>query len=187
MIISCDCGEFEAKLTEFPNNTPGRLACYCKDCQAYLQKIDRADVLDEFGGTEVIPAYPKDVEFVKGVENLKCKRLSPNGLYRWSTQCCNSPIGNTRPGFPWVGIYHSAYKVKDPNALNTLGEIKSRIFGRDAKDGAQFKISNKIGFKAMLAVMPFILKGKIKKMSEPSPFYLADGKTPISEPELLPK
>jgi hypothetical protein len=187
MTISCDCGAFEAKLTEFPNNTPGRLACYCKDCQAYLNKIGRSDVLDEFGGTEVIPAYPKDVELVKGTENLKCSRLSPNGLHRWSTTCCNSPIGNTRPGFPWVGFYHSAYKAKDPNALNSLGDIRSRIFGRDAKAGAPFEISNKISFKAMLAVTPFIIKGKIKKMSESSPFYEADGKTPIREPELLPR
>ncbi len=187
MNISCDCGAFEAKLTAFPDNTPGRLMCYCKDCQAFTNKIDRADVLDEYGGTEIIPAYPKDVEFIQGVEKLKCNRLSPNGLYRWSTTCCNSPIANTRPAFPWVGIFHTTYKTKDPNALNSLGEIKSRIFGRDAKDGAPFDISNKIGFKAMMAVMPFILKGKLKKMSEPSPFFKADGETPIVEPVLLPR
>ncbi len=183
MEISCDCGAFVAKLKAFPKHTPGRLVCYCDDCQAYVEKIKRTDVLDQYGGTEVIPAYPREVEIIQGLDTLKCYRLSTKGGYRWTTSCCNSPILNTRPGFPWAGIFNTAYK--NPAALSELGEVKARIYGKYALDGAPFKISNKIAFKDMLVVMPFIIKGKILGMDKNSPFFYSDSSTSIVKPEIL--
>lgn len=185
MHISCDCGSFKAELLAFPRNSPGRLACYCKDCQAYLNKIDREDVLDEFGGSEIIPVYPSELKILQGRESLKCYRLTEKGLYRWAAGCCNTPLVNTRPGFPWAGIFHTAYKNSDPGSLDSLGEIKSRIFGRDAKGQPPFNISEKLGFQAMMTVMPFVIKGKMFKKSEGSEFFESDGRTPITTPEIL--
>ncbi len=185
MKISCDCGSFRANLISFPKNTPGRLVCYCRDCQVYAERLGRQDVLDGYGGTEVIPVYPKEIEILQGVDTLKCYRLTKNGTYRWATSCCNSPILNTRAEFPWAGILHTAYTSSEPNALSTLGEIRSRINGQHALDGAPFKISEKIKFKDMLVVMPFIIKGKILQMHKGSPFFEADNVTPICKPEIL--
>jgi len=185
MKISCDCGTFKAELTAFPKNTPGRLACYCKDCQAFLEKIERQDLLDSYGGTEIIPAFPKEVNILEGRDSLKCYRLTSDGLLRWATSCCNTPIMNIRPGFGWAGFFHSVYTNQDPDALSGLGDIKSRIFGRDAIQGAPFKISNKVGFKDMLTVLPFIIKGKLFKMHKPSDFFESDNITPVVEPEIL--
>ena len=185
MEIGCDCGLFSARLTAFPQNTPGRLVCYCKDCQQYLKLIDRPDLLDEFGGTQVIPAYPAEIDVVQGLDKLTCYRLTDAGLHRWATSCCNTPIANARPGFPWAGIMHCAYTNKDPDALSRLGEVKSRIFGRDAKAGAPFEISEKLGLKALLTVLPFVLKGKLLKLGRGSPFFQADNVTPIVEPVIL--
>ncbi|MBR9912194.1 MAG: hypothetical protein GYB33_17775 [Gammaproteobacteria bacterium] len=186
MNITCDCGAFVARLKSFPKHTPGRLVCYCDDCQAYVKKIKCSDVLDDYGGTEVIPAYPKEVEIVQGLDQLKCYRLSEHGTYRWATSCCNSPILNTRPGFPWAGILHTAYTRRNPTALSVLGEIKCRIYGKYALPGAPFRISNTIGLRDMLVVMPFILKGKILGMGKESPFFGPDNSTPLCVPELLP-
>ncbi len=183
MKISCDCGAFVAKLKDFPRNTPGRLVCYCDDCQAYAKKIQRTDVLDEYGGTEVIPVYPKEIEVIQGLDMLKCYRLSSKGVYRWATSCCNSPILNSKPGFPWAGIFNTAYK--DPAALSALGDVKARIYGKYALDGVPFKISEKIAFRDMLVVIPFIIKGKILGMDKKSPFFCSDNMTPIVEPEIL--
>jgi len=108
MKISCDCGTFKADLTAFPKNTPGRLVCYCKDCQEYLEKINRKDLLDNYGGTQVIPAYPKEVKIIEGGDSLKCYRLSSHGLHRGAAGCCNTPIINGKPGVCWAGIFHSA-------------------------------------------------------------------------------
>ena len=72
MEIQCQCGKFRARLKAFPNGTPGRLVCYCDDCQSYLRHLKRTDLLDAHAGTEVIPAYPADVEILQGKEQLKC-------------------------------------------------------------------------------------------------------------------
>ncbi len=181
-VISCDCGSFKATLTSFPANSPGRLVCYCRDCQEFLQKIDRADRLDEFGGTEIVPVYPAEISFLQGGEHLQCHQLSKAGLFRWTARCCNSPIANTRAGFPWAGLFHSTYTTADTEYLDNLGPVRSRIFGRDASKSAPFRISQKISFKDMLVVLPFILKGKLLGKHKNSPFFEDDDSTPICSP-----
>lgn len=185
MKIQCDCGAFKADLTAFPKNTPGRLACYCKDCQTFLHRLGRAELLDAYGGSEIIPVYPSEFTIISGEDKLRCNRLTQDGLYRWSTTCCNSPVANTKPNFPWIGILHSAYTASDPDSLTGLGPIRSRIFGRDATGDPPFKISQKLDLKAALAVLPFLLKGKLFGKSRNHPFFGPDGKTPIKEPEHL--
>lgn len=100
MEIQCDCGSFRASLTGLPRNTPRRLTCCCDDCQAFLRKINRPDLLDPFGGTEVIPAYPRETVLRTGAARLRCQRLSATGLYRWAAGRCSSPMGNTRRRYP---------------------------------------------------------------------------------------
>ncbi len=186
-IIQCECGKFQAELTHFPEHSPGRLACYCDDCQTYLHALGREDLLDSAGGTEVIPVYPADCKILSGQEVLKCNRLSPNGLYRWSTTCCNTPIANTRPGLPWLGIIYRAYTAKDPRVLeNTFGPVRSAIMGRFARGTPPPYVSSRIGFKDMLTVLPFLLKGKLLGRAKPSPFFRADGVTPIVAPIVVP-
>lgn len=185
MRIQCDCGAFQAELTHFPSHSPGRLMCYCADCQSFLEKIDRKDLLDAYGGTEVIPVYPNEIRILKGEDQLVCNRLSPQGLFRWSTCCCNSPVGNAQPKFPWFGILHNAYRAADPECLSRLGPVRSRIYGRDAKGEPPFPISRKLGFKDMLTVLPFLAKGFLGRKHKHSPFFNSDNVTPIVTPRLL--
>ncbi|WP_169542881.1 DUF6151 family protein [Sneathiella aquimaris] len=185
MKIQCQCGKVQAQLTGFPRHTPGRLVCYCNDCQNFLEKINRTDLLDEYGGTEVIPVYPSEIEILKGKEFLRCNRLTPEGLNRWTADCCNSPIANTKSNFPWAGLMHSVFTVEDPNFLQNFGPIRARIMGQYAKNNPAFKISDKISLLDMLKVFPFILKGKILKKHKHSPFFEDDGTTPVSPPKLL--
>ena len=186
MEIQCECGKFRAKLKAFPTNTPGRLVCYCDDCQSYLHYLKRDDLLDVNAGTEVIPAYPADVEILSGLEHLKCTRLSPNGTFRFSTSCCNTPIVNTRPKEPWAGFLRCVYTARDSHQLDqTLGPVRSRIMGRYAKGAPPAGTPEKFNLKAFVTVMPFILKGKLLKKSKPSPFFAEDGVTPIIAPHIL--
>lgn len=183
MEIQCECGKFRAKLKNFPYNTPGRLVCYCDDCQSYLHHLKRDDLLDANGGTEVIPAYPGDVEILSGKEHLKCMRLSPNGTFRFFTSCCNTPIVNTRPKEPWAGFLRCVFAAKDAHQINQmLGPVRSRIMGRYAKGVPPADTPEKFNLKAFLTVMPFMLKGKLLKKSKSSPFFAEDGITPITTP-----
>jgi hypothetical protein len=188
MEIQCECGKFRARLKAFPKNTPGRLVCYCDDCQSFLHHLKRDDLLDANGGTEVIPAYPADVEILSGAEQLKCTRLSPKGMFRFSTLCCNMPVANTRPNTPWVGFSRRVYTIKDPHQLDrTVGPIRSSIMGRFAKGTLPAGTAKNFSLKALLTVLPFIVKGKVFKKFKPSPFFTADGATAIVKPHVLSK
>ena len=122
--VSCDSGGVSATLLSFPKSTLGRLICHCRDCRSFLDKINRRDVLDSFGGAEIIPAYPCDIKFLQGVDNLVCYRLTERGLYRWAASCCKSPFANTKADFPWVGLFHTVYKAIDNDALVPLGDVR---------------------------------------------------------------
>lgn len=186
MEIQCECGQFRARLKAFPGNTPGRLVCYCDDCQRYLQHLGRSDLLDTNGGTEVIPAYPADVEVLHGLEHLACTRLSATGTHRFSTSCCNTPIANTRPGTPWAGFLRCAYAAQDALSLDqALGPVRSRVMGRYAKGTPPAGTPDKFNLNAFLTVMPFMLKGKLLRKAKPSPFFAADGHTAIVAPRVL--
>ncbi len=186
MEIQCECGKFRAELTQFPKDTPGRLRCYCDDCQAYMNFLNRGDLLDANGGTEVIPVYPSDVKILQGKEHLRCVRLSPNGTYRFSAKCCNTPIANTHHQRPWFGILRRMYTTKDPNYLDqTLGEVRASIMGKYAKGTPPAGTPQTFDFKGFLTVMPFILQGRVLGRKKPSPFF--DGETPVVTPYVLTK
>lgn len=188
MEIQCECGNFRARLKAFPKNTPGRLVCYCDDCQTYLHYLKRGDLLDVHGGTEVIPAYPADIELLSGREHLRCTRLSPNGTFRFTTSCCNTPIVNLRPGMPWAGLLRGVYTAKDADPLEqALGPIRSRVMGRYAKGTPPAGTPEKFNFKAVKSVLPFVLKGMLLRKAKPSPFFAEDGITPIVTPYILTK
>jgi hypothetical protein len=184
MEIQCECGKFRAELTKFPKNTPGRLKCYCDDCQAYLHHLKRTDLLDENGGTEIIPTYPADIKLIAGKEHVQCVRLIPKGMFRFATTCCNTPIANTDPKRPWAGVHRRMFTTKDPHKLdNALGPIKSSIMGKFAKGTPPPGTPQTFDFKGALIVFPYIIKGMILGKSKGSPFF--ENGQPITVPKIL--
>ena len=172
MQIQCKCGKFSVDLLKFPKNTPGRLKCYCDDCQAYLHHLQRADLLDENGGTEIIPLYPADVKILSGKEYLKCTRLSSKGMFRFATTCCNTPIANTGSKGPWAGFHRCMFASKNSDQLDqVLGKVKSSIMGKFAKGTPPPGTPQKFNFKGMKTVMPYILRGILLGKAKPSPFF----------------
>ncbi|MBX2993808.1 MAG: hypothetical protein KF681_03280 [Bdellovibrionaceae bacterium] len=189
MQIRCECGQLRAEIKHFPSEMPGRLACYCDDCQTYLMHIKRTDLfVDGAGGTEIVPIYPCNLSFSSGTERLTCLRLSPQGIFRWSANCCNTPIANVQPGFPWIGVFARPYVVEDKHRLdNTFGPIRSGIMGKFARGQKPEGVADKLDFKAFRSTFPFLLKGFLLRKAKGSPFFHGDGKTPIAEPIVLKK
>lgn len=186
MEIQCECGKLRARLKAFPKGTPGRLRCYCDDCQAYLHHLKREDLLDENGGTEIIPAYPNDVEFLSGKEQLRCLQLPQRRMVRFYTGCCNTPVANVQAGRPWAGFNRRVYTVKDPNKVDqALGPVRSSVMGKFAKGTPPAGTPQKFDLKSVMTVMPFILTGNLFKKANRSPFFKDDGVTPIVTPTLL--
>ena len=185
MKIQCDCKKFQAEVANFPKHTPGHTVCYCIDCQTYLHKLGRPEILDYAGGTDIIPVYPQDLHIESGKEHLGCLRLSPKGLHRWYVSCCNTPIGNLMPKFPWVGLVGHVFTA-DPKKLDEIvGPVKSRIHGQYATQTPPVGTSAKTTWSDLFVILPFLLKGFLTGKAKPSPFFAEDQVTPIKQPQIV--
>lgn len=109
-----------------------RFVCYCKDCQAFARFLERPDILDSAGGTDIFQMPPGRVKLTAGTDAVRCLRLSIQGVLRWYTVCCRTPIGNTAasPGFPLIAVIHS-FMVLGPDGGSrdeVLGAPLCRIY-----------------------------------------------------------
>jgi Family of unknown function (DUF6151) len=91
--VRCRCGEVRGIVTDPSPQTVNRVICYCDDCQAYAHQLGRADLLNAKGGSDIIQLAPAALSFTKGQDRIAGLRLTPKGLYRWYTRCCNTPVG----------------------------------------------------------------------------------------------
>src|SRR5690606_31591484 len=102
--LKCRCGAVRGEMQ--PRRAYTRATCYCKDCRAYARFLGQPGVLDEAGGTDVVPTAPATVRLTHGVEHLACMSLSPKGTLRWYAACCRTPLGNPsrNTGLPYLGL-----------------------------------------------------------------------------------
>jgi len=53
-----------------------RFVCYCTDCQVFARLLERPDVLDAAGGTDIFQMPAGHVKLTAGADALRCLRLS---------------------------------------------------------------------------------------------------------------
>src|SRR5215831_18143992 len=117
--LSCSCREVRGLVTDVAPNEVNRVVCYCDDCQAFLHRLDRADLLDDQGGTDIVQLAPASLSFVQGKERIVGLRLTPRGIYRWYASCCRMPLGNTLgPAIPFIGILAQAFESKTRSPIS---------------------------------------------------------------------
>ena len=139
--IKCKCGAVKGRIEN--TGTSNRLICYCTDCRAFAHFLGKATfVLDEQGGTEIVQVAQNRVGFCQGEDLLSAVRLSENGMIRWYSTCCGTPIGNTMASqkVAFIGLIHSCLDRQqmdndfgaDVAVLNTdtaLGQTKPKQHG----------------------------------------------------------
>jgi hypothetical protein len=105
--LRCRCGHVRGVASGVTPSAGLRFICYCGDCQAFSRFLRRPDVLDAAGGTDIFQMPIGRVKFMAGTDALRCLHFSEK-VFRWYTDCCKTPIGNTAgPRFPVVGLIHS--------------------------------------------------------------------------------
>ena len=133
--LRCRCGCIRGAARNVSPSTGLRFVCYCKDCQAFARFLDRADVLDPAGGTDIFHMPPGRVKIAAGADAMRCLQLSDK-ILRWYSGCCRTPIANTpaRPGFPVVGIVHSFmdHEAEGRSRDEVLGPPLCSIYERSA-------------------------------------------------------
>ena len=173
--LRCRCGEVRGIVTNASSRDVNRVVCYCDDCQAFAHQLGRADLLDPHGGSDIVQCAPAAVTFRSGQQHIVGLRLSPNGLYRWHTRCCNTPVGNTlTPRIPFVGIVAQAFD--DPDGA--FGKPVGAIFGKYAV-GTAPPGSTRLNLPLLLRAISRVLGWRLRGKSWPHPFFARDTGAPL--------
>lgn len=184
--LKCQCGKLKGQAFGPFRKKHSRAVCMCDDCQAYAHHLGQAsEILDSNGGTEIIALYPDQIKLTDGVENLKCLRLSSEGMFRWYAGCCHSAIANSAaPKLPFAGVVHTFIDLDEKEKDSIFGPVFVRFLAKYGNPPFPPNTYMKTPWILIITTLPFILKGFIKKKYLPSPFFQEDG-TPKVEPQVL--
>jgi hypothetical protein len=175
--LRCRCGEVRGTITGASSRTVNRVTCYCDDCQAFAHQLGRADLLNEKGGSDVVQVAPATLRFIQGQDRIAGVRLSPKGLYRWHTTCCNTPVGNTlNPAVPFVGLIAQTFDV--PHLDDVVGPPTGAIQGKFAVGEAPAG-STGLNLSLILGAIGKVLGWRLGGKIWPHPFFARETRAPI--------
>lgn len=181
--LSCECGQVKGIATNITPDNGNHVVCCCCDCQAFAHYLNKQDsTLDEFGGTRLYQTSQSQVKITQGADKIACLRLTPKGITRWYTSCCNTPLGNTlNANMPFIGIINS-FIQEDSDTAKALGPVRAYVQTQYAtKPPFNQPHHAKFPLSITLRIISKILGWKIRGMGKPSAFYDEKNK-PVVKP-----
>lgn len=182
--IKCSCSNVQGYLEGVSLESGNHLKCMCDDCQRFARHLgNESQILDDNGGTEIFQIPPSHIKFTQGQENLSCLRLTPKGILRWYTSCCNTPIANTISyKMAFAGVIINCLDFSNLNKDEVLGPIKYYCMAKycigDAPEGVDAGFSKILTLKIIVS----LLLGYVLKRYSPNPFFNEETGQPISKP-----
>jgi hypothetical protein len=177
--VRCRCGEVVGLVTNASPQKVNRVVCYCDDCQAFAHLLGRADLLNAQGGSDIIQVAPASLTFIKGQDRIAGLRLTPKGLFRWYTICCNTPVGNTLgPAIPFVGLVAQTFDGGTRAADGVFGAPIGAILGKYAIGQAP-PGSTGINLTVLLRAITRVLGWRLRGRAWPHPFFHLKTREPI--------
>jgi hypothetical protein len=165
-----------------------RFVCYCKDCRAFARFLERADVLDPAGGTDIFQMPPGRLKLTAGADAMRCLRLSDKVL-RWYADCCWTPIANTAadPRFPLAAVIHSFmdHAADGRTRDEVLGPPLCRIYERSAIGPLPPNAPPAPSLKVFARRMSKVLGWWVRGLARPTPFFDDRTKAPRAVPREL--
>jgi hypothetical protein len=186
--LRCRCGHVRGVAGDVSPSNGLRFVCYCKDCQAFARFLERPDVLDPVGGTDIFQMPPGRVKLTAGADALRCLRLSDKGVLRWYADCCRTPIANTAgAGFPIIGMIHSFMDhAADGRARNeVLGAPLCRIYERSATGPLPPDAPAAPSLRTFVHRASKMLEWWARGLARPNPFFDDGTNTPRALPRIL--
>lgn len=180
-IFACSCGATEWQVTAPRRGL--RLICYCADCQSFARHLG-ADILTEAGGTDLLQLAPSQVRFTRGAEHLALLRLSPKGLSRWYTRCCNTPVANTLKSarLPFASLSCAAHQGDAAD----LGPLRCQANTVWASGPGSPKKDSGLG-RMVMGFAQRMLAERISGRWQQTPFFAPPDWAPVAEPRVLSK
>ncbi|HMK68343.1 MAG TPA: DUF6151 family protein [Stellaceae bacterium] len=177
--MGCRCGEVRGIVTDPSPKSVNRVVCYCDDCQAFAHHLGRADLLDVHGGSDIVQVAPASLSFVRGQQRIAGVRLTPKGVFRWHSTCCNTPVGNSlKPAIPFVGIFAQVFSGGTQGADALFGKPIGAIMGEFAV-GEVPSASKRFGPALLLRAIPMVLGWRLGGRAWPHPFFDRRTREPI--------
>jgi len=165
-----------------------RFICYCGDCQAFARFLDRSDILDPAGGTDIFQMPSGRVKMTEGVDALRCARRSESVL-RWYSDCCRTPIGNsaTSSRFPIVAVIHSFmdHAGSGRSRDEALGPPLCRLFDRSALGPLPPTAPSPPSLGVFVRRTSIMLGSLMRGLGRPSPFFDERSGVPLAEPRVI--
>src|SRR4051812_1256194 len=177
--LGCRCGQVVGRVENASPQKVNRVVCYCDDCQAFAHALGRADLLNAQGGTDIVQVAPASLSFVKGQQHIAGLRLSPKGLFRFHTTCCNTPIGNTlTPAIPFVGLVAQVIDAGPEGLDDAFGGPLGAIFGKFAV-GKPPAGSTGTNLSLLLRALTKVLSWRLGGRTWPHPFFKPETREPV--------
>lgn len=186
--LRCRCGHVRGVAREVSPTSGFRLFCYCKDCQAFAHFLERPDVLDAAGGTDIFQMPPGMLKLTAGADALRCLSFSGKVL-RWYTDCCKTPIANTAASsrFPAIGVVHSFmdFEAGGRSCDELLGPPLCRIHERSAVGPLSLDAPPPASLGIFAYRAAKALGWWMRGLGRPNPFFDARTGAPLALPRLM--
>lgn len=182
MPLRCRCGAVQGEIDE--GRAYVRATCYCKDCRAFARYLGVPGVLDDAGGTDIIPMAPAAVRFTAGQGLVTCMSLSPKGILRWYASCCRTPLANTPrdPKLPYMGMVTDCFLVT-PHQLDAAFGPRDRVVLNTKSATAPVRPTPVAFALGGLRILAGILGARLRR-ERASAFFDQDGR-PLREPTVI--
>ena len=177
----CKCSGVRGIARSVSPRTVNHAVCYCRDCRAFLHWLERDELLDDHGGTEIIQLGRSRLEIEEGHDQIQCMRLSPKGLHRWYAQCCKTPLANTLPAIPFAGVARAVFDVRADDGESTFGPVMSGHV-RQAIGGAP--PDAKLRLRDAVHITRLLASWALRGLGHPTPFFDRKNR-PVVTPRVL--
>lgn len=183
--LRCRCGKVRGEALEIAPAKINRAICYCDDCQAYLHELGCTELLDRYGGTDIVQMAPALVRIEQGRDALQIVRLTRKGLYRMYAACCRTPLINAAGAHvPFVGVVVSALEPPAGYTTDALLGPAVGIFGKFAA-GSPPDTHQTASPKTMVRAIRLLLSWWVRGKGKPSPLFDPQTKRPVIEPRVV--
>jgi Family of unknown function (DUF6151) len=186
--LRCRCGHARGAASAVAPAAGFRFVCYCTDCQAFARFLERPDVLDAAGGTDIFQTPARRVTVTAGVDALRCVTFSGKVL-RWYAACCRTPIANTAASgrFPVVALIHSFMDHEATGRCRdeVLGAPLCRIYERSATEPLPPNAPPPSSFGVFARRTTKILGWWARGLGRPNPFFDPRTHAPLFTPRVL--
>jgi Family of unknown function (DUF6151) len=204
--LRCRCGQVRGVAEKVTPSAGFRFVCYCRDCQAFARflahvpekwspvfreghaPMQKSDVLDDAGGTDIFQMPPGRVQLTSGAEAVRSLRFSSKVL-RWYADCCRTALANTASGprFPVLAIIHSFIGdgVDGRWRNEILGPPLCRIYERSAIGPLPPHAPPPASLGVFARRASMMLGWWWRGLARPNPFFDARTNAPLSQPRVL--